>query len=215
MFLAFYTNLAEFLSTRSGILAALIPLIAIMLIIKWWDTKLGVPAYASLKNEQKIWLMLHFLPPQTSARTAEGLGAKHLQACMDGSKDTANTIVRYKKELIEDFLNRFNELGKEEPDLSIVGCSDAYEALGRVYMDREAELSADLLAVWPLQEESSGKTGEGMTAEKAEAEPAEPASAESGEPAPAPSEAASEESGKAEPAPEKEAEPAAEPSEKV
>ncbi|MBQ7502258.1 hypothetical protein IJT93_06030 [bacterium] len=164
MFLAFYTNLAEFLGTRSGIFAALIPLIAAMALIKWWDSKLGVPPYASLRNEQKIWLTLHFLPPQASARTASCLGEEKLRICMDSSKETADSTVRYKKELIDDFLDRYDKLGKEDLDLSIVGCSDAFEALAHIYENREEELSACLLAVWPLQEDKAAEPSEKSSA---------------------------------------------------
>lgn len=221
MFLAFYTNLAELLSTRSGIFAALIPLILAMLIIRWWDSKLGVPSYASLKNEQRIWLTLHFLPPKTSARTGEGLGEKRLRACMDSSKETVNSIVRYKKELIEDFLNRYDKLGKEALDVNIVGCADAFEALGRIYEDREAELSADLLAVWPLQEEGGSRDAEassaGGAAEGAAEEHAVPSAAEKSEAAETASPEAAEKPEKAEAdsGAEKSAEPTAEPSEKA
>ena len=141
------------LSSQSGIAAALLPAVLIFAFVKIREHYADIPDYKSLSSEQKILLMIKFLPPASSAAVISALGTDKFYKCLESAGSLSSGSLKLRKHLLCDFCESYEKMKKDlnlEADLEITDSDKPFNSIADEFKSREQELAADMLAIWPL-----------------------------------------------------------------
>lgn len=131
----------------STVLLAVLPIIAILLFLYWYEKNANAPKFESLSSAQKVWLFLRSIDPGLAARVWVALGADLTWNYLKGVDELAPQAAGLTGLVCDEFCTKVAE--KSELKVRSVYVSTT-EFLIDNYYDNANLLAADLCKVWPL-----------------------------------------------------------------
>ena len=145
--------LAISLSSPSSILWALLPLVLVMLLVKWLDERADLPALPSLEPAQKAWLALMALEPPLAAQVLAQWGPESSARYLQEASKLPNPCAALKNKALEEFCKLIYQ---RHPDYHWRGeTSMPQEFIIFNYLEGERQLPLDLASIWPVAESAA------------------------------------------------------------
>lgn len=128
---------------------AILPLIAIMVALYWYEKYADIPKLESLNSAQKTWLFLRSIDPSLAAKVFMALGSEVAWSYLKRIENLAPQSVGLTNKVCDEFCNKVNNFSTLKTSAIYATSADF---LADKYHGDGALLASDLCKVWPLED---------------------------------------------------------------
>ncbi|MBQ7528316.1 hypothetical protein IJT10_00215 [bacterium] len=144
---------ADFLDSPLEIVEFLIPITIIFYVLRYIDYYLDTPKYQDFSNLQKVWLFLHSLRVDFTAKVEAALGEDFMASCLAEAANLPDNSGRWTIKIRQEFAKKASNLSDHESfnftDIKLLNTEN--ETIWLNYKDDINKLVDDISQIWPCQ----------------------------------------------------------------